>query len=491
MMTMRMLLLLDGTRGARQCKVTKIYGRGWRQREKCVISCMTLTTKMNIDDNTRFKCLLEYFVAHLEWVTNQDENGPGYERYIKPLLDADFRIQGTGWDGGRIQKQVQDWCHYDDWEICITIRNQPQLGYRSRGCYLNWMGEWYNVRAEWDEPGEHVDALYITEEEGTDAPVTETATLSELGLFDGKEPGARLRRFFKHYKLLTMADTPTQRRCLSMLEANKNIILTGAPGTGKTHTAQAVAQALGADRESVEFVQFHPSYDYTDFVEGLRPVSDAEGHVGFERRDGAFMAFCRRAVKDKERPYVFIIDEINRGELSKIFGELFFSIDPGYRGEKGATRTQYSNLRQEDTDFGNAGSFYVPENVYVIGTMNDIDRSVETMDFAMRRRFTFIPVTADESKVILDALKDRLPEGMKMEELKAKMEALNGAIAAEESLGEAFQLGGAYFLKAAECLDYEELWEDYLENIVREYLRGLPEAPERLETLKKAYTDAH
>lgn len=168
-----------------------------------------------------------------------------------------------------------------------------------------------------------------------------------------------------------------------LLKANHNIILTGAPGTGKTYLSKRIAKDIAGDESRIGFVQFHPSYDYTDFVEGLRPVKTTDeekngGTIVFERKDGVFKKFCKDALQAPDHKYVFIIDEINRGELSKVFGELFFSIDPGYRGEDGRVKTQYQNLVEKGDEF--AEGFYVPKNVYIIGTMNDIDRSVESMD---------------------------------------------------------------------------------------------------------------
>ena len=390
------------------------------------------------------------------------------------------------------------------------------------------------------------------------------------------------------------------------MEVNKNLILTGAPGTGKTYMAQAIAKAMGAE---CEFVQFHPSYDYTDFVEGLRPIQQVVSEVGFERRDGAFKEFCKRAIKNLEdskkskqeikeeisfedkyneviekiengeitefelqtegktmevvkvsdskniilktpgtmsgrtytvsfnrlfklaqeypdinsmvhiyyaiknaiggcntsaywavlnkvyqqepedpsntsvtvqrKNYVFIIDEINRGEISKIFGELFFSIDPGYRGIKGRVKTQYQNLIEEDDAFKDG--FYVPENVYIIGTMNDIDRSVESMDFAMRRRFAWAEVTAEESMQMLNGIANE-------NEVKIRMQNLNKAIQKIRGLGEAYQIGAAYFKKIEEYGgDFQKLWDFHLKGLLFEYLRGNMNAEEQLNELKEAY----
>lgn len=195
------------------------------------------------------------------------------------------------------------------------------------------------------------------------------------------------------------------------------------------------------------------------------------------------------------KSYVFIIDEINRGEISKIFGELFFSIDPGYRGETGRVKTQYQNLIIDESDPFYKG-FYVPENVYIIGTMNDIDRSVESMDFAMRRRFAWVEVKADENTGMLDELVE-----MK-DEVISVMERLNAAIwdiksdTGIEGLSPAYHIGGAYFSKLLLYLDkdhtnkeeaYRTLWENHLKGILFEYLRGTVSAMDNLKMLERIY----
>ena len=234
-------------------------------------------------------------------------------------------------------------------------------------------------------------------------------------------------------------------------------------------------------KKQCEFVQFHPSYDYTDFVEGLRPKND-NGNIGFERKDGVFKEFCKEALNNQSSNFVFIIDEINRGEISKIFGELFFSVDSGYRGEKGKVQTQYANLIEDGDEFKDG--FYIPENVYIIGTMNDIDRSVESMDFAMRRRFAWKEIKAEDTQETI--LKDL--EDLKGETIK-RMNNLNKVIRNKETnLSEAYCIGAAYFKKIKDYEgDFNKLWDNHLEGLLFEYTRGMQNQETILKELKNAY----
>ena len=402
-----------------------------------------------------------------------------------------------------------------------------------------------------------------------------------------------------------------------ILLESKNIIFRGAPGTGKSYLAKEIAADIISNgytdqysdlsdeqRKQVEFVQFHPSYDYSDFVEGLRPKMNDDGSMGFELQDGVFKKFVARARKNYEdsqkskemmeqeisaqeaiseffynvnfgvdvfntisgnefyitsvddkhiylsipgnetinkltlsmdevrklvesgqnfdkisditrffgkqfatqgysydfaiykaitqrktamakpvtkveelKKYIFIIDEINRGEISKILGELFYAIDPGYRGIAGEVLTQYANMHANPDE-----RFYIPENVYIIGTMNDIDRSVDSFDFAMRRRFRFVEIKVDDTQDMLEALGN---EELKNEAVE-RMDKLNAEILKVEDLNENYQIGASYFLKL-KTLSFDELWTDSLKPLLKEYVCGIYDEEGIMYRFARAY----
>lgn len=278
----------------------------------------------------------------------------------------------------------------------------------------------------------------------------------------------RNRAIYKFYKEQTQEKKISPWAFMSILYNNFNI-----------KDGEVIQDGVIKKEGDFCIVQFHPSYDYSDFVEGLRPKQDENGNMGFELKNGVFKDLCITAIKNPNKKYVMIIDEINRGEITKIFGELFFSIDPGYRGVEGMVKTQYQNLVEEDDEFFDG--FYVPENVYIIGTMNDIDRSVESMDFAFRRRFAFKEVKSKDRLEMLDDLE------WKDEAIK-RMANINSEIEKIEGLSSAYHIGPAYFLKLKNYNgDFEQLWENHLEGLLHEYMRGMQGVEEKIEKLKAAY----
>lgn len=270
------------------------------------------------------------------------------------------------------------------------------------------------------------------------------------------------------------------------LQRDHNIIFHGAPGTGKTYLAQSIAaRLLGTKREDLMdnpqygFVQFHPSYDYTDFVEGLRPAGIVNGQLKFELQPGTFVSFCNQAKDHPDKPYVFVIDEINRGDINKIFGELFFAIDPGYRGKASAVTTQYANMHET------GDKFYIPENVYIIGTMNDIDRSAESIDFAMRRRFRFIPVEPADTMPMLNAIED---EALR-DKASQSLIRLNDQIANHNDVLNAnYEIGPSYLMRLTQAgVTLDNIWQQDIEPLLTEYLQGLDDVQSRIEGFKKAF----
>lgn len=244
-------------------------------------------------------------------------------------------------------------------------------------------------------------------------------------------------------------------RMVSLLHRKKNLVLQGAPGTGKTFIAKRLAWLVMGEKanERVEMVQFHQSTSYEDFVQGFRP--DAEGR--FVLVDGVFHEFCRRAAEAGEDvPHVFIIDEINRGNLSKIFGELMLLIEPDKRGEEHALRLAYGNAESE--------SFHVPENVHLIGTMNTADRSLSLVDYALRRRFAFFEMEPGFGESAFgEVLARRHVSRSVIERIRGAMGQLNELVSGDPGLGRGHRIGHSFFVPTRNVEDDETWFREIVE----------------------------
>jgi 5-methylcytosine-specific restriction enzyme B len=255
---------------------------------------------------------------------------------------------------------------------------------------------------------------------------------------------------------------------LTRLHSKKAMILQGPPGVGKTFIAQKLAYALMKEvaKDRLEFVQFHQSYSYDDFVRGYRPQAGNAGSFGLQ--NGVFYEFCQKAISDPEREYVFIIDEINRGNLSQIFGELLMLLEHDKRGPDFAVPLIYQKAGEQ--------RFYVPQNVYLIGLMNVADRSLAMVDYALRRRFAFETLRPQyESDMYRQWLSDRSLDTVLVDLIIERMTELNKEIREDPLLGENYQIGHSFFCPKGDNfagLDrewYEGVVETEIVPLLKEY----------------------
>lgn len=541
-----------------------------------------------MSEEYKFKCLLEYFVAHLEYAENGMSDTIGFNRYLKDIVDtSNFKISGYGWKGQQIQLQVAAWEDFHCGKICINV---DARGHQTKSCYLNWKGTGINITPFWNEDHIHdLQILIYTEEDGGRWDSICSYPLASLSLFDERNTvNASLKQLFKEYcaykeaynEQITKKGMVNQDtlRAAKLLENSGQIILQGAPGCGKTYITTELAVYLcdgevPSTREElkkrykelqkegrVEFTTFHQSLDYEEFVEGLKPDTDSlnDKEMRFVVKSGIFKRICQTASatttsnlkeaynsfaedvvnyddiykinmpngsmfgvtingkgnlslytgkdfklngtltyeniekffygadlgywkcyfkgiidvlkkdyklaaenKDANKPYVLVIDEINRANVSKVLGELITLLEKNKRlgGEDEFTVT----LPYSGENFG------VPDNLYIIGTMNTADRSLGYIDYAVRRRFAFMTIEA-KSDVIREFYNGN-GELMKKELLL--FTSVSDLI--KDNLNPDFDLnnimvGHSYFLAKSDD-DFELNLEYKIRPLLEEYLR--------------------
>lgn len=261
----------------------------------------------------------------------------------------------------------------------------------------------------------------------------------------------------KKYRFIEDSDKPfiseaDFMQAVALLKRKKNVILQGPPGVGKTFIARKLAYEIMQEIKdtNIEMVQFHQSYSYEDFIQGLRPTQKG----GFDLKDGIFYSFCQRALAHPERPFFFIIDEINRGNLSKIFGELMMLIEADKRDEKFALKLTYAEDEED--------RFYVPQNLYIIGTMNTADRSLAIVDYALRRRFAFVTLQPDYTDTFRSFLSEKGLTTTMVEHICSSITKVNLKIKEDVNLGDGFQIGHSYFCSYTSNQDEGAWWNEIL-----------------------------
>lgn len=541
-----------------------------------------------MSEEYKFKCLLEYFVAHLEYAENGMSDTIGFNRYLKDIVDtSNFKISGYGWKGQQIQLQVAAWEDFHCGKICINV---DARGHQTKSCYLNWKGTGINITPFWNEDHIHdLQILIYTEEDGGRWDSICSYPLASLSLFDERNTvNASLKQLFKEYcaykeaynEQITKKGMVNQDtlRAARLLENSGQIILQGAPGCGKTYITTELAVYLcdgevPSTREElkkrykelqkegrVEFTTFHQSLDYEEFVEGLKPDTDSlnDKEMRFVVKSGIFKRICQAASatttsnlkeaynsfaedvvnyddiykinmpngsmfgvtingkgnlslytgkdfklngtltyeniekffygadlgywkcyfkgiidvlkkdyklaaenKDANKPYVLVIDEINRANVSKVLGELITLLEKNKRlGEEDEFTV---TLPYSGENFG------VPDNLYIIGTMNTADRSLGYIDYAVRRRFAFMTIEA-KSDVIREFYNGN-GELMKKELLlfTSVSDLIKDNLNPDFDLND-IMLGHSYFLAKSDD-DFELNLEYKIRPLLEEYLR--------------------
>ena len=283
----------------------------------------------------------------------------------------------------------------------------------------------------------------------------------------------------------------------------KNIIYYGAPGTGKTKFVKDCLDILDPNRTRTEWIQFHSGFEYEDFIDGIKPIGIQNGNLNLALTNGVFKEFCLKAAQNEKENFFFIVDEINRADIAAVFGETLSLLEENYRGKSSAIKIKNSALMEDIIvsdaskkslciDYGNLQTkFYIPANIYFIGMMNDVDKSIDCFDLALRRRFAWVLMECNYDVV----------ENATDEAYKTKCENLNQYITGKTyelngkqeqdglNLGRAYEIGHSYFLKK-EAMSEQQIWNRHIEPILREYIRtqfGDGEVEKKLETAKKIF----
>ena len=283
----------------------------------------------------------------------------------------------------------------------------------------------------------------------------------------------------------------------------KNIIYYGAPGTGKTKFVKDCLDILDPNRTRTEWVQFHSGFEYEDFIDGIKPIGIQNGNLNLALTNGIFKEFCLKATQNEKENFFFIVDEINRADIAAVFGETLSLLEENYRGKSSAIKIKNSALMEDIIvsdaskkslciDYGNLQTkFYIPANIYFIGMMNDVDKSIDCFDLALRRRFAWVLMECNYEVV----------ENVTDEDYTAKCKNLNQYITGKTyelngkqeqdglNLGRAYEIGHSYFLRK-EALNEEEIWNRHIEPILREYIRtqfGDRDAEDKLNIAREIF----
>lgn len=283
----------------------------------------------------------------------------------------------------------------------------------------------------------------------------------------------------------------------------KNIIYYGAPGTGKTKFVKDCLDILDPNRTRTEWVQFHSGFEYEDFIDGIKPIGIQNGNLNLALTNGIFKEFCLKAAQNEKENLFFIVDEINRADIAAVFGETLSLLEENYRGKSSAIKIKNSALMEDIIvsdaskkslciDYGNLQTkFYIPANIYFIGMMNDVDKSIDCFDLALRRRFAWVLMECDYEVV----------ENVTDEDYTAKCKNLNQYITGKTyelngkqeqdglNLGRAYEIGHSYFLKK-EAMSEQQIWDRHIEPILREYIRtqfGDRDAEDKLNIAREIF----